>query len=121
MAKQIQILLLPKTDAPSAMPRTLTARAGTNLWFQLRKHGIPIGSSCSGVGVCGACVVETRPVQEPKDGQGQPEPSTIQPTSVSPETAFETESKSRHGVPSHCRLACLVRVWQDIECRVRGT
>lgn len=34
------------------------ARLNSLLWVELRKKRIPIGSSCSGVGICNACEVE---------------------------------------------------------------
>ncbi len=75
-------------------------RRGLNLWVFLRKHGLPIGSSCSGVGVCGACSVF---IQENK------------PNSLSPITEFEISCLSRNLKKAGMRIACLCRVYEDIE------
>ena len=77
----------------------IQARPGSNLWFLLRKHGIPIGSSCSGVGVCSACAVTLRAEDS---------------TAASPETEFETATRQRNGIEDTKRIACLVRVWKPL-------
>ena len=96
-----------ETRGDPKTPRDIVARPGTNLWFQLRKHGIPIGSSCSGVGVCGACAVQVRPL-EAADAADTTGPA------LSEETPFEHDTKARHGIASQKRLACLVRLWGDV-------
>lgn len=79
--------------------REFPLRAGLNLWVFLRKHGLPIGAACSGVGVCAACHVEVTP-----------------PEAVSPAGEFERGSLSRNGKdPARQRLACLCRVVGDVE------
>ncbi len=74
-------------------------RGGMNLWVFLRKQGLPIGSACSGVGVCGACCVSVK-------GVGS--------ECVSLQNEFEKETLLRNGKSSHLRLACLCRVYTDI-------
>ena len=81
-------------------------RKGTNLWFQLRKNGLSIGSACSGVGVCAACDVEIE-ILNPD----QP---------LSEETELEVNSKVRNGVSPQKRLACMVRIWSDVVVRSKG-
>lgn len=44
----------------NAVLKKFSMRKGGNLWVWLRKNGVPIGSACSGVGVCGACTVSVR-------------------------------------------------------------
>ena len=104
--RRIRIRVVETWVAPQTF-RDIIARPGTNLWFQLRKHGVPIGSSCSGVGVCGACAVQVRS-SEPPDAADSTSPG------LSEETAFERDTKARHGIASHKRLACLVRLWGDV-------
>lgn len=97
MSNRISIEL--KSRSQEGKDRQIDARKGTNLWYQLRKNGVPIGAACSGVGVCAACAIHI---------------DTCPEGSISPETPFETESKSRNAIPKELRLACLVRVWDDI-------
>ena len=66
-------------------------RSNTNLWVNLRKQGIPIGASCSGVGVCAACDFK---VLDGEEG-------------LSSKTPFETQSLSRNNKQESSRLACL--------------
>ena len=73
-------------------------RRNTILWVGLRKHGIPIGASCSGVGVCAACDFEVL------DGE----------LALSVKTGFEAESLKRNDKPLSSRLACLCRVQGDL-------
>ncbi|MCA2961806.1 MAG: (2Fe-2S)-binding protein [Silvanigrellales bacterium] len=78
--------------------REFSMRGGLNLWVFLRKHGVPVGAACSGVGVCAACHVTVSPGGN-----------------VSPANEFEQESLRRHGHdPQSQRLACLCRVWGDV-------
>jgi ferredoxin len=79
--------------------RTLSLRKGTNLWVALRRFGIPVGSSCSGVGVCGKCAVQIAPEFEAQ---------------LSPRTDLETQTLSRQGIDPAQRLACLCRVQGDV-------
>lgn len=74
-------------------------RGGSNLWVFIRKHGLPIGSACSGVGVCAACDVKIRSL----------------PNSVSTQNDFEKNSLKRNNKDDSSRLACLCRVYNDIE------
>lgn len=75
----------------------LRMRRGLLLWSQLRKAGLPIGSSCSGVGVCGACAVKVIKGHE----------------NLQVEEEFERDVKVRNKIPGARRVACLVRVWGD--------
>ena len=77
-----------------------TMRAGSNLWVFLRKRGHPIGSACSGVGVCGACHVTVH--SSPN-------------VQVTLQNEFERETLSRNNIPIEQRLACLCRVFSDID------
>ncbi|MBM3381994.1 MAG: (2Fe-2S)-binding protein [Betaproteobacteria bacterium] len=77
----------------------LSLRKGTNLWVALRRFGIPVGSSCSGVGVCGKCAVQ---IDEQYEKQ------------LSPRTDLETETLSRQGIDPAQRLSCLCRVQGDV-------
>lgn len=74
-------------------------RAGLNLWVFIRKRGHPIGAACSGVGVCAACDVTV------VEGSA---------TALTPQNDFERENLRRHGKPETSRLACLVRVFEDV-------
>jgi ferredoxin len=74
-------------------------RGGSNLWVFLRKNGYPIGSACSGVGVCSACNVKIIPSA---------------PDAISFKNEFEMDSLNRNGKSSDFRLACLSRIFQDV-------
>ncbi|NBO38773.1 (2Fe-2S)-binding protein [bacterium] len=78
--------------------KTLLLRKGVNLWVALRRFGIPVGASCSGVGVCGKCAVRNL------GGQG---------IELTPRTELEEQTLSRQGLASDLRLACLCRVNAD--------
>jgi ferredoxin len=75
-------------------------RGGTNLWVFIRKRGLPIGSACSGVGVCGACDIKV---------------NERTPSSTSTKNNFEQETLKRNNKSEDSRLACLCRVYNDIE------
>lgn len=77
-------------------------RSGMNLWVFIRKRGHPIGSACSGVGVCAACAVKLTP------------DSTSAHAAASPQNDFERQSLERHGHSKDERLACLTRVFGDV-------
>lgn len=87
-------------DRLGTVVKEFQVRKGMNLWFQLRKHGLPIGAACSGVGVCAACDVEIC----------SPEGSFT----IDNESEFERSSKQRQGIDLSRRLSCLVRVWCDL-------
>ena len=74
-------------------------RGGSNLWVYLRKNKVPIGSSCSGVGVCGGCDVKI---------------SSEHQECVSPISEFEKETLSRNHKADGLRLSCLCRVYEDM-------
>jgi len=84
-------------------------RGGMNLWVFIRKHGLPIGSACSGVGVCGACDVKVIPSQQDNSSV------LTQNDSISIQNDFEKETLKRNNKPQDSRLACLCRVYNDIE------
>jgi ferredoxin len=78
-------------------------RGGMNLWVFIRKRGLPIGSACSGVGVCGACDVKITAASSQQDEV------------VSAQNDFERETLKRNNKQEDSRLACLCRVYQDVE------
>lgn len=118
MARRIRIRVQTHSGSSAENMREIEARAGTNLWFQLRKHGFPIGSSCSGVGVCGACAVRVTPLgnahtQVTQQAAGSQDTDQRE-SAVSTETPLESQSKIRNGIGTDKRLACLVRLWGDV-------
>jgi ferredoxin len=78
--------------------KKLTLRRGVNLWVALRRFGIPVGASCSGVGVCGKCAVKVQS-------------ETDRPLGVQSE--FEIQTLTKQGLPADLRLSCLCRVDKD--------
>jgi ferredoxin len=79
--------------------KAIRVRKGTNLWVALRRFGVPIGASCSGVGVCGKCAVEiTRSTD----------------CAVNTPSELEQHTVDRQGLPPHLRLACLCRVTDNV-------
>lgn len=76
-------------------------RGGMNLWVFLRKRGLPIGSACSGVGVCGACHVKV--IGE-----------NLNLNNLSLKNDFERGTLARNQKPDSDRLACLCRVYGDV-------
>lgn len=95
-SEKIKIELLRSTGQHF---KTLVVRKGANLWVSLRRFGVPVGASCSGVGVCGKCGVEIK--------------SVIQ-DSVSAETELEQHTRERQGLSDEVRLACLCRITGDV-------
>lgn len=79
--------------------KTLVVRKGANLWVSLRRFGVPVGASCSGVGVCGKCGVEIKSSTH---------------NSVSAATELEQHTRERQGLSNEVRLACLCRVMEDV-------
>jgi ferredoxin len=79
--------------------KEFSIRGGSNLWVFLRKNKVPIGSSCSGVGVCGGCDVKI---------------SSQRTECVSPVSDLEKETLSRNHKSNDLRLSCLCRVYEDI-------
>jgi ferredoxin len=75
-------------------------RQGTNLWVFLKKRGLPIGSACSGVGVCGACHLKI---------------NSSEKNAVSEQNEFEKNTLIKNQKPSTERLACLCRVFKNVE------
>lgn len=74
-------------------------RSGSNLWVFIRKRGHPIGSACSGVGVCAACHVRILNEENVK---------------VSDQSAFEKTSLKNNKHDENSRLSCLTRVFSDL-------
>ncbi|MES2615187.1 MAG: 2Fe-2S iron-sulfur cluster-binding protein [Bdellovibrionota bacterium] len=97
LGKQVKVTVL---DKQGKIIDEFTMRGGMNLWVFLRKRGLPIGSACSGVGVCAACDVKIKELSE---------------NSISIKNDFEKESLQRNNKPTECRLACLCRVYNDVE------
>ena len=81
----------------AGLVKKIQVRGGSNLWVALRKAGMPIGSACSGVGVCAACHVTVTPTE-----------------GVTDQTEFEVSSLARNGKGTEMRLACLCRVISDL-------
>lgn len=96
LAKTVKITIVNKSGK---MIDEFNMRGGTNLWVFLKKRGLPIGSACSGVGVCGACNIRII--------NGSLE-------SISVQNDFEKETLARNQKPQSDRLACLCRVSGDI-------
>lgn len=78
--------------------RTIVIRRGMNLWVALRRFGVPVGASCSGVGVCGKCAV-----METKESN----------SSLSERTELEEQTIQRQGLSPEARLSCLCRVYKE--------
>lgn len=86
---------------------SFSVRPGSNIWVFLRKHKLPIGAACSGVGVCGACAVTISPTVSSANENSSPV--------VSKATEFERTSLQKQGLDAtNQRLACLCRVYEDI-------
>ncbi|MEN9825009.1 MAG: hypothetical protein RI953_754 [Pseudomonadota bacterium] len=79
--------------------KSIEVRRGVNLWVALRRFGIPVGASCSGVGVCGKCAVKLVSADE---------------NSLSEKSDFETQTLEKQGIDQHLRLSCLCRINQDV-------
>lgn len=82
--------------------RSISVRRGSNLWVILRRFGVPIGASCSGVGVCGKCAVEFTAVSQ---------------SAVNEASELEQMTIERQGLPDTVRLACLCRVNENVSLR----
>jgi len=97
--ESIQMVTVTVLRRDGQLKERFQMRSGMNLWVFLRKNEIPIGASCSGVGVCAACQIKI--IDENQDN-------------VSPKTDFEQNTLARNGKSTPQRLACLCRVYQDI-------
>ena len=95
-SEKIKIELYRRTGE---LLKSISVRKGTNLWVGLRRFGIPIGASCSGVGVCGKCAVDITQSSE---------------SAVNAPSELEQHTVERQGLPSNSRLACLCRVTGDV-------
>ncbi|BBH51722.1 2Fe-2S iron-sulfur cluster-binding protein [Fluviispira sanaruensis] len=96
LAKLITVTVLNKTGKKID---EFQMRGGSNLWVFIRKRGLPIGSACSGVGVCGACHLKV---------------TEKNPQSISEKNNFEKETLANNQKSPDERLACLCRVSGDI-------
>lgn len=76
--------------------KTISVRRGVLLWVALRRFGIPVGASCSGVGVCGKCAIR---VVAPTDEKA-----------LTGKTEFEAQTLAKQGLSEDLRLSCLCRV-----------
>lgn len=97
--QNIEISIFNKKDE---LVKTLSVRKGSNLWVMLRKNNVPIGSACSGVGVCGACCIT---------------PLTPNQDALSIQSEFERNTLIKNGKTSHARLGCLTRVYDNISIK----
>lgn len=79
--------------------KTLTVRRGVNLWVALRRFGIPVGASCSGVGVCGKCAVRI---------------VSSESAALTQKSEFETQTVAKQGLAVDSRISCLCRVEADV-------
>ncbi|MFZ9520430.1 MAG: 2Fe-2S iron-sulfur cluster-binding protein [Silvanigrellaceae bacterium] len=79
--------------------KLIEVRRGVNLWVALRRFGVPVGASCSGVGVCGKCAVRLVSDDE---------------KSLTEKSEFESQTIDKQGLQSDLRLSCLCRVNQDV-------
>ena len=77
--------------------REVEVRKGTRLIDAVRAAGLPIARACGDDLVCAKCGVE------------------IRSGSVHREKAVETRTKARNRVPEGLRLACALRVHEDLE------
>lgn len=84
---------------------SIYVRAGVNLWVSVRKYGLPIGSACSGVGVCGACHLKISSIHNENSNKD---------SVISKKTEFEISTLTRNQKPADERLACLCRVYGPI-------
>ena len=96
LSKSVKVILLNKSGI---IIDEFFMKAGANLWVFIRKRGIPIGSACSGVGVCGACNIKIL---------------IDNPTAISTQNEFEKETLSKNNKSIDNRLACLCRVFSDL-------
>lgn len=80
--------------------KILTVRRGVNLWVALRRFGIPVGASCSGVGVCGKCAVRV---------------ITPESDALTQKSEFESQTVAKQGLAEECRISCLCRVQADVK------
>lgn len=94
-------------QADGQFVREFETRKGLNLWYLLRREGLPIGSSCTGVGVCGACAVRVK------------ELDSSQHSHLEPPGSFEDRTRIQNNIPETFRIACLVRVFGDLEVTLR--
>lgn len=83
------------------MARDLAVGDGATLLSAARQAGLPIGASCDGDGICGACGLR---IVAGKDN-------------LSRERPLERACRQANRVPDTHRLACLARVHGDVEVR----
>ena len=83
------------------MALDLEVPAGTTLLSAARAAGLPIGASCDGDGICGACGLRV----------------LAGAAALSRERPLERGCRQANRVPDTHRLACLARVKGDVEVR----
>jgi ferredoxin len=83
------------------MAKDLEVPDGTTLLSAARQAGLPIGASCDGDGICGACGLRI----------------VAGAQMLSHERPLERSCRLANRVPDTHRLACLVRVHGDVEVR----
>ena len=72
---------------------------GESIFTALRRHGVPIASSCGGDGVCAKCVVKI----------------TKGASNLTSLTAKEVELVKKHSLGNNERLACRAEALGDVE------
>lgn len=77
----------------------LRVAPGTSLLDAARRAGLPVASACGALGLCGRCGMQVL------EGGAQ----------LSAETPDESRVKRRNRIAPELRLACRVRVANDIE------
>jgi ferredoxin len=92
---------------------SFVARRGTSLWYNIRKRGVSIGASCSGVGVCCKCDIYVEATSFTEN---------IQPTQAFEVSVLESNALEKIGVnlpagiinPEKTkRISCLMRLLTD--------
>jgi 2Fe-2S ferredoxin len=90
--KKMPLITFRKHYPPLEVPR------GANLRQSLLDHGVPVASSCGGVGVCGKCSVQIL------EGEAN----------LSPMTEEERNLQQNNQLARHRRISCLLAVYGDI-------
>ena len=105
----------PYTCAPGATLRDVLLEGGATLYAP------PMDVlHCRGLGTCGTCAVEVRPVTEP----APPEPDATTPLTAMERWRLRFPPHAPDNAPvdpgATLRLACQVRVLGDVRCVRRG-
>jgi ferredoxin len=88
----VRVRFLPSGESVEVATDTILMEA-------VKAAGLPIAEACGADGLCGRCGVRVKGAAE----------------ALSEETEAESRAKTRNRVDPSLRLACLVRVAQDIE------